>query len=202
MSNTDRVQLLAGLERLEVQLTPQSIDGCLGFLGLIRKWNRKIRIVGDASADDAVDVLLVDSLAPLMAMSTEPGQRWIDVGSGAGLPGILLAIARPEIQVTTVEPIHKKHAFQRTARRELAVKNLEPICARIEDVEEAPFDVAISRATFEIAEWMKRGLELVRPGGTVLGLANPSAVVPPECTSLSYQVGRRERVLVTSTAPE
>jgi 16S rRNA (guanine527-N7)-methyltransferase len=194
--STNRGQKLAeGVAALGLDVSTEAQGRLLAFLDLIRKWNRKIRLVGDAESNEAEEVILVDSLAPLLH-SGPHGKRWVDVGSGAGLPGIVLAIARPELHITTLEPIRKKHSFQRSARRELELDNLEPLPLRLEDFKERGFDVAVSRATFAPAEWLERGRELITSSGVVLALANPGAELPPDSQVLEYQVGTRKRLLV------
>ncbi|MBT8494158.1 MAG: 16S rRNA (guanine(527)-N(7))-methyltransferase RsmG [Deltaproteobacteria bacterium] len=191
-------RLADGIAALGLEVDAQAQTQLLAFLDLVRKWNRKIRLVGDAESDQAIDVILVDSLAPLLAEDKVSGNRWVDVGSGAGLPGVVLAIARPELEIVTLEPIRKKHSFQRTARRELGLENLDPRALRLEDFDERGFDAAISRATFAPLEWLERGAELVGPSGVVLALANPGAELGLDCKTISYRVGQRQRLLVLS----
>ena len=191
----DPETLRQGIETLGIELDEDTQARLLAYLELLRRWNRKIRLVGDADRPDAVDIILVDSLAPLLAVDARVS-KIVDIGSGAGLPGVLLAIARPDIAITTLEPIHKKHAFQRTARRELDLNNLEPRCERIEDHPgDRIYDLAVSRATFAPAEWIERGRALVGANGRVVAMTNRSEDVPEECRAISYQVAGRTRVL-------
>jgi 16S rRNA (guanine527-N7)-methyltransferase len=93
----------------------------------------------------------------------------LDVGSGGGFPVVIAAIALPEVQFVSLEPIHKKHAFIKTAARELGLANLDAFAERIEDHARADYDVAMSRATFDLADWLALGAKRVRAGGIVLG---------------------------------
>ncbi len=200
----DKHSLLTGIDRLQalqdrdLGLGDVEVDRLLVFLELLRHWNRRIRLVGSATNERAVDEILVDSLAVLLALEPDM-RRLVDVGSGAGLPGIPLAIARPELHVVTLEPRRKKHSFQRAARRELGLDNLEPIAARLEEYEfEEVFDAAVSRATWPLAEWFGRGRRLVAGGGTLIGVATNVADVPEEAKALRYCLSDRERLLVSS----
>lgn len=98
----------------------------------------------------------------------------IDVGSGGGLPGILLAIAHPTVDFLLIEPTHKKHAFLSTVRRELALANLTTKPIRDEQLLTSPgfepFDAAVARAVWSVEEWLHRARSLVRPGGTIFAM--------------------------------
>ena len=85
-------------------------------------------------------------------------------------PGVIMAICLPLASITALEPIRKKHAFLRTVARELAIANLEPLAVRLEDHRAHDYDAAISRATFDLRDWLALGLERVRIGGLVLGM--------------------------------
>lgn len=193
MRETD--QLAHGIDALGLSVSADAQARLLEFLRLLRKWNPRIRLVGDPERDDAVDTLLVDSLAPLR-VSPEGAKRVIDVGSGAGLPGLVMVIARPELELTSLEPIHKKTAFQKTACRELGLDAARVLAQRIEDHHIGDYDLAVSRATFAIDEWMQRGQGLIAAGkGRVVGMVNRASDVPQGCSAHPYRTGLRERVL-------
>ena len=141
-------------------------DTFAAFKSLFLKWNKSINLSAARTANE-VDEHLRDSLhvVPYLA----PAQRVIDVGSGGGFPVVIAAIAAPDIQFLSLEPVHKKHAFLRTAARELGLANLETYAARVEDHDVHDYDLAMSRATFDLPDWIRTGLSLVRPGGRVLG---------------------------------
>src|SRR5438067_424464 len=124
------------------------------FMELFRKWNKSINL----SAGD-LDEHIADSTAvvPHLVGST----RVLDVGSGGGFPVIVAAIALPSIAFTAIEPIHKKHAFLKTAARELGLSNLTALAIRLEDHDVSDYDAAMSRATFDLREWLALGLERV-----------------------------------------
>jgi 16S rRNA (guanine527-N7)-methyltransferase len=137
------------------------------FIDLFARWNAKINL--SAARDRAaIGAQVADSLhiTPHLAGAANV----LDVGSGGGLPVVMAAICWPEVRFTALEPVHKKHAFLRTAARELGLLNLESFAVRLEDHPLADYDLAMSRATFDLVEWIHLGLARVRPGGRVLAM--------------------------------
>jgi len=186
-------------EGRRINLDEAVLERLIEFLRLLRRWNQRIRLVGSTEGQEAISELLGDSLVPELLLDKH--RTLLDVGSGAGLPGAILAIARPGIRIVTIEPIHKKHAFQKTAKRELEIGNLEPRVMRLEAVEDAPFPAAISRATWPIAEWFARGLEIVEPGGRVIGFVNDTDGLPSDAQVLTYRLPHRPRHVVWVDKP-
>ena len=158
------------------------------------RWNERINLTAARTIDDVIEHV-VDSAAIVghVPIST---QRVIDVGSGGGLPAVVLAILRPEIEVTALEPVHKKHAFLSQCRR-LFCSNLRPLATRLADHPERGYDVATSRATFALADWLALGTTLVRPGGLVLGMEGADQVeLPPGATRHPYRLGAKTRAII------
>ena len=158
------------------------------------RWNEKINLTSARTIDEVIEHV-VDSAAivPHVPVST---QRVIDVGSGGGLPAVVLAILRPEIEVTALEPVHKKHAFLSQCRR-LFCSNLSPLAIRVADHADQGYDVATSRATFALGEWLALGATLVRPGGLVLGMEGADQVeLPPGATRHRYRLGSKTRAII------
>jgi len=150
-------QLHAGVAALGVTLPEGAEQRLLAYVGLLAKWNRTYNLTAVRREDEMVTHHLLDSLAllPLLAeKSVLAGRRIVDVGSGAGLPGLVLAIARPELQVASIEASQKKAAFQQQAKIELGLTNVSIHCARAEAVTEA-FDAAISRAFASLAAFVR-----------------------------------------------
>ena len=163
------------------------------FLDLFEKWNRSINLSAASSRMELTEHL-VDSLH-VVPMLRERG-RVLDVGSGGGFPVVISAIILPALSFTSLEPVHKKHAFLRTAARELGLENLEPLAVRVDDHPLRDYDAAMSRATFDLAEWMDIGSRCVRPGGLVIGFeAIPRDDVLGERTH--YSIGSKRRSLVS-----
>ena len=161
--------------------------GALGrLLTSLLQWNQKINLTSITDPDEIVEKHFLDSLAAAAAIPAGP-RRVVDVGSGPGFPGLLIAFARPDVTVTTVESIHKKVAFTRQAARDLGLANLTARAERLEQIVAGAdrFDVAVSRATFEPSEWLGRALPLLGTGaqGEVHAMtvtAAPALGPPPE----------------------
>jgi 16S rRNA (guanine527-N7)-methyltransferase len=150
-----------------------SRDALDRYLALLTTWNRRINLTGVRDPDEIRRKHFDDSLAVVGHLPAEAG-RLVDVGSGAGFPGAVLALARPDLEVTLVESNQKKAAFLRALVRELSLANVLVEAERIEALRERegfqPFDVAISRATFAVPEWLELGSSLVVPGGLVIAM--------------------------------
>ena len=136
------------------------------FKSLFLKWNQRINLSGASSAE-GVDEHIRDSRHAVPYL--EGCGAVIDVGSGGGFPVIITAICLPDVQFTAIEPVHKKHAFLRTAARELGLDNLTALAVRVEDHDRHDYDAATSRATFDLRDWLALGATLVKPGGLIIG---------------------------------
>lgn len=177
------------------------------FLALFARWNRSINL---SAADSRGELLghVSDSLhvvphlaaqaETLRAIATESRDvRVLDVGSGGGFPVVVAAICLPALQFTALEPVHKKHAFLRTAARELRLANLDPRAQRLDDHEPRDYDAAMSRATFDLREWLEAGLGRVSPGGIVLGFeAIRRDDLPTDIQRHAYSIDGKPRTIV------
>jgi 16S rRNA (guanine527-N7)-methyltransferase len=178
-------------------------DSLRRFTDLFQKWNRSINL---SAARTEADVLehVVDALHVVphlrlipVACPTEP-LRILDVGAGGGFPAVIVAICLPDALITALEPVHKKHAFLRTAARELSLVNLEPLAERLDDHARRDYDVAMSRATFDLRDWLLLGTAAVRIGGTALGFeALPRDDLPPGTRRHPYALDDKSRAIVT-----
>jgi 16S rRNA (guanine527-N7)-methyltransferase len=125
---------------------------------LVVEWNARIDLTAARTPDELVDLLVAD--AALLAQYAEPGARWVDVGSGAGAPGLPLAILCPELSLTLVEPRAKRVAFLRNALGTLGLVQAKVERKRGEELPAGCWEVAISRATLPAAEWLELGARL------------------------------------------
>ncbi len=153
------------------------------YSSLMLRWNKRIQMTATRDLAEFVSRHVVDSLE--LALDLPEGEgTMVDVGSGGGLPGIVLAIARPDIQFTLIEPTQKKHAFLSTARRELVLGNLQTFAIRDEELlaQEAfaPFDYAVARAVWAVDIWLKRARALVRQGGLIFAMEGRDETELPE----------------------
>ncbi|MBK6677241.1 MAG: 16S rRNA (guanine(527)-N(7))-methyltransferase RsmG [Rhodocyclaceae bacterium] len=143
--------LAAGIAELGLSL-PTATEGKLeAFMALLAKWNKSYNLTAIRDRDQMVTHHLLDSLAVLPHLGAI--NTLADVGSGAGLPGLTLAIARPELRVTSVEASQKKVAFQHQAKIELKLTNVSIHCGRVERLK-GVFDGVISRAFSDLAEFV------------------------------------------------
>jgi 16S rRNA (guanine527-N7)-methyltransferase len=160
--------LTQGLKGLDLKLPETVQQKLLDYLALLQKWNKVHNLTAVRDPVDMVTLHLLDSLAVLPHVH---GTRLLDVGSGAGLPGIPLALARPDLQVTLLDSSHKKSAFQRQVKAELSIPNLEVVCSRAENYHpEQKFDTVISRAFSDLAEFVRLTGHLVAENGIWLAM--------------------------------
>jgi 16S rRNA (guanine527-N7)-methyltransferase len=163
--------LAAGVTALGVDIDPTAQAKLLAYLALLDKWNRTHNLTAIREPARMVTHHLLDALAVLPHLPDTSELRLLDVGSGGGVPGLPLAIARPRWRVTLLDSNRKKAAFLRQAVAELEVNNAEVVAARVEDfAPEVRFDVAISRAFSDLVAFAKAALPLVRPGGSIVAM--------------------------------
>jgi 16S rRNA (guanine527-N7)-methyltransferase len=194
--------LAAGL--LTLALAPDLENTLNNFSILFHRWNRSINLSAARSEHELRDHILdslhvVPHLRAATAGSASPPAlaRILDVGAGGGLPAVVAAICLPDTHIIALEPVHKKHAFLRTAARELALPNLEPLAERVDRHPGRDYMAAMSRATFDLREWLLLGLMLVRPGGVVLGFEGiPRSDLPPDTQRHPYTLGDKSRSIV------
>ena len=161
-------QLHTGLTELGLDLDQVARDRLLAYLGLLDKWNRVYNLTAIHEPERMLSHHLLDSLAVLPHVDAD---RLLDVGSGGGLPGIPLAVARPALQVTLLESSHKKVAFLRQAAIELALANVKVVQARAQDYRPThPFPRIISRALSDLAEFVRLTDHLLAEGGQWLAM--------------------------------
>ena len=165
---TPDAQLAAGITALGLTLPDGAEAKLLAYLALLEKWNRVYNLTAVRDAERMVSHHLLDSLA---AVPYFQGAAMLDVGSGCGLPGIPLAIARPDMQVTLIDSIAKKTAFLLQVKAELGLANLNVVTSRVEDYQpETRFDVVTSRAFSDLKEFVSLTRHLLKPAGRWLAM--------------------------------
>ncbi|MEJ7600152.1 MAG: 16S rRNA (guanine(527)-N(7))-methyltransferase RsmG [Kofleriaceae bacterium] len=180
---------------LQVLDLPSEIGNRLEqFSTLFAKWNERINLSAASSPAELAEHIR-DSLHVVSHLRA--ATRIVDVGSGGGFPIIIAALCLPDAELVALEPTHKKHAFLRTAARELKLANLEARAERVEDHAGHDYDAACSRATFDLPEWFERGLALVRDGGFVVGFeAVPRTDLPAMTERHPYELDGKQRSIV------
>ncbi|RQW84814.1 MAG: 16S rRNA (guanine(527)-N(7))-methyltransferase RsmG [Methylococcus sp.] len=152
-----------------MDLDSEQLDRLLGFLDLLDKWGQTYNLTAIRDQRSAVDRHLLDSLAVHAFLSG--GQRVLDVGTGAGLPGIPLAIVNPGMTFVLLDRSSKKIRFVRQVIMSLGLKNVEAVAMRVEDFAPAAlFDVVLARAFASLAEIWRGAAPLLTTGGRVLAM--------------------------------
>ena len=158
--------LAAGLAELSIDLPEEAQHKLLAFRDLLLKWNKTYNLTALRDPAQAISHHLLDSLAILPQVG--PGAL-LDVGSGGGLPGIPLAIARPELSVSMVDTVQKKATFLQQAAIELGLKNIRAHHARVEEMQGQYAQIS-SRAFAEIGLFISLTRHLLAPGGRWLAM--------------------------------
>jgi 16S rRNA (guanine527-N7)-methyltransferase len=161
-----------GLAALGLSLDSEQENSLLIYITILRKWNQVYNLTAIREPEKMVSAHLLDSLAIVPHVR---GRRLLDVGSGAGLPGIPVAIAKPECDMTLLDSNHKKAAFLRQAVAELRLKNVKVVCERVETWRPAEkFDCIMSRALSELVEFVSLTKHLLAPGGAFAAMKGVS----------------------------
>jgi 16S rRNA (guanine527-N7)-methyltransferase len=160
--------LRRGLLALGVASSEPQVERLERYLALLEKWNRVYNLTAIREPERMVTHHLLDSLAILPHVR---GPRVLDVGSGAGLPGIPLAIAAPELAITLLDSSHKKAAFLQQAVAELGLANATVVADRVESWQtDARFDTIVSRAFADLGEFVAAAARLLAPGGVIAAM--------------------------------
>lgn len=151
------------------------------WLDLLRQWNARIDLTAARTDEELFDLMLADAavLARREPSLLPRGARVVDVGTGAGAPGLALALMRPDLRVTLVEPLVKRVSFLRTVIGTLGRADIELVRERAEDVvaqRRGGWDVAVSRATLAPAAWVPVGLELAPSVWVLLAREEPPSI--------------------------
>jgi 16S rRNA (guanine527-N7)-methyltransferase len=164
------------------------------YLDLLEKWNRVYNLTAIRERSRMVTHHLLDSLAVLPHVR---GPRVLDVGSGAGLPGIPLAVASPALHVTLLESNHKKSAFLTQAVAELQLANVQVVMERVESWQpEARFDTIVSRAFAELGEFASLAGRLLAPQGVLAAMKGVHPFEEIERLPQGYRVQQVVRLRV------
>ncbi|AXL52333.1 16S rRNA methyltransferase G [Paraburkholderia caffeinilytica] len=167
------VPLLAdGVRELGLDLSDAQLGKLLDYVALLAKWNAVYNLTAIRDPRQMLIQHILDSLSIVPHLATRGASSVLDVGSGGGLPGIVLAIVLPEWTVTVNDIVHKKTAFQAQAKAELGLANLSVVTGRVETLQPgaevpAKFDVIVSRAFAELADFVTLARHLVAEQGAI-----------------------------------
>jgi len=162
-----RNTLERGLEQMNLTLEAGQIDTLMAYLQMLIKWNKAYNLTAVRDPQEMVSRHLLDSLSVLPHIRDED---LIDVGSGPGLPGIPLAICRPDLQITTLDSNGKKTRFQLQAKIELKLDNLTVVHERVEKYQVEPFKQVISRAFASLEDMIHWTRHLCAEDGVFLAM--------------------------------
>jgi 16S rRNA (guanine527-N7)-methyltransferase len=164
--------LSAGVEELGLGLNDAQLDRLVDYVALLAKWNAVYNLTAIRDPRQMLIQHILDSLSIVPHLAKLGPSSVLDVGSGGGLPGIVLAIVLPDWTVTLNDIVHKKTAFQAQARAELGLTNLSVVTGRVETLKPgvevpAKFDVIVSRAFAELADFVTLARHLVAEQGAI-----------------------------------
>jgi len=163
--------LAAGVRALGVALPAGALARLAAFLALLAKWNKTYNLTAIREPERMVTHHLLDALAVVPQLPDRAALRVLDVGAGGGVPGVPLAIARPDWTVVLVDSNRKKATFVAQAAIELALPNVTAVASRVEDyAPDAAFDVVISRAFADLRTFAATSARHLAPGGVLVAM--------------------------------
>jgi len=165
-----------GIKDMTLGISPEQQTKLMGYLALMNKWNAVYNLTSLRDPQQMVTHHLLDSLAAVPAFAD--ARNVLDVGAGGGLPGIVLAIVRPDMNVSMIDTVHKKTAFLNQVKAELKLTNVSVHTMKVQDlVVSEPFDVITSRAFADLSDFVNWSGHLLAEGGKFIAL---KGVAPSE----------------------
>jgi 16S rRNA (guanine527-N7)-methyltransferase len=166
-------RLCQACEQRGMALSTAQLEALTHYLTLLMRWRPHLNLTGLRDAERMLDVLIVESLDFLHGGFFLPGMRVLDLGTGAGVPGIPLAICLPDVHVTLLDRSEKKITFLDRAVASLHLAHCQPCCSTAEDLArrlhpQERFDVVVSRGVGSVAHLMRLTVPLLKPGGRLL----------------------------------
>jgi len=161
--------LKQGINKLQLDLSAAQVEKLLDYLGLLNKWNSVYNLTSVRDPMQMVTLHLLDSLAAVPAF--KDAANVLDVGAGGGLPGMVLAISRPDMKVSMIDTVHKKTAFLNQVKAELELGNVTVYTKKVQDLEvQTKFDVITSRAFADLSDFVNWSGHLLQEGGQFIAL--------------------------------
>jgi 16S rRNA (guanine527-N7)-methyltransferase len=158
-----------GVTNLQLDLSQAQQDQLLDYLALLHKWNHVYNLTSVRDPVQMMTLHLLDSLAAVPAFAG--AANVLDVGAGGGLPGIVLAIARPDMKVSMIDTVHKKTAFLTQVKVELGLANVTVYTKKVQDLQvKQPFDVITSRAFADLSDFIEWSQHLLAEDGRFIAL--------------------------------
>ena len=176
----ERERLRAGAAELSVELDRTALSRLVRYVDLLDRWRSSANLISCRSADELIERHLLDAL--VCAWPCAAASAVADLGSGAGLPGLPLAIVAPERRTLLVEPRRRRASFLREVKRELDLPHVQVVPVRVEEfahVEVEPVDVAVSRAVWSDDRMLRFAAPWIREGGLLFCLRSLTHARPP-----------------------
>ncbi|MGQ4810291.1 Ribosomal RNA small subunit methyltransferase G [Candidatus Entotheonellaceae bacterium PAL068K] len=173
MQRTYRGRLSRRCEQRGITLSAAQLNRLAHYVELILQWRRSVNLTGLRQADRIIDVLVAESLDFIQRQVLPQTARVLDLGTGAGVPGIPLAICAPDLRLTLLDRSEKKVTFLRHIIPRLQLQNCQPHCDTAETLarhlcRHQRFDAVVTRGVGRVAELLALAAPLLRPGGTLL----------------------------------
>jgi 16S rRNA (guanine527-N7)-methyltransferase len=187
----NRDLLIKAAAELNLELAEQQMSACELVLQELLRWNKKINLTAITSRDEMTVKHLIDSLH--LAPQLRPGDRALDIGSGAGFPALVLAIARPDCLITSIDAVGKKISFQKHICRLLKLSNLEPLHGRVEQLaadRPAGFDLVTSRAFSSLELFVRLAAPLASAAGRMISMRGADGQQEAVCLQESVTATR------------
>jgi 16S rRNA (guanine527-N7)-methyltransferase len=196
----------AARARLGVRLSAEQVDKLAKFVALLQRWNATYNLTAVRDPASMLTHHVFDCLTVIQPLRRElgdpAGKRLLDVGSGAGLPGVVLATAIPDLQVVCVDAVGKKSAFVQQVAAELHLQNLTALHGRVEKLAATGFDVIVSRAYAALPAFVSTTRKLLRPGGRWLAMKGKIPTAEIAALPPGVEAFHVEQVVVPGLAAE
>lgn len=199
--------LLESAQALGISLSEVQTDQFMQYLSLLLEWNEKMNLTAITDPVEVVQKHFIDCISVLPHLDLQGGKTMIDVGTGAGFPGVPLKIANPALQVTLLDALQKRLTFLDTLTQSLQLSDVTLVHSRAEDGGQNPdlreqFDLCVSRAVANLAVLLEYCLPFVKVGGKLAALKGPDAAQEIEQAQNALQiVGGKVTAVIPITIP-
>ena len=176
-----------GVAEMRLDVTPAQQEKLLDYLALMNKWNGVYNLTSLRDPMQMVTHHLLDSLAAVPAFAG--ARNVLDVGAGGGLPGVVLAICRPDMKVSMIDTVHKKTAFLKQVKAELELANVTVHTMKVQDLDVSDkFDVITSRAFADLSDFLEWSGHLLQEGGKFIALKGTAPAEEQERVPAAWKV--------------
>jgi 16S rRNA (guanine527-N7)-methyltransferase len=187
--------LKQGIKQLPLALDEGQVEKLLDYLHLLNKWNAVYNLTSVRDPLEMVKLHLLDSLTAVPAF--KDAANVLDVGAGGGLPGMVLAISRPDMKVSMIDTVHKKTAFLNQVKAELGLSNVTVYTRKVQELEvKTKFDVITSRAFADLSDFVNWSGHLLQEGGQFIALKGTAPAEERERLPAPWKVQKLEPLAV------